>query len=64
MPRRKRWIIRQKPRMFGRWGINFSYAGPGGGPVLIENAIWRNINGLRVTVPAGTFWLLFRRRFW
>jgi hypothetical protein len=51
---------KQRSHMFRFAGL--SYGTRSGGPVLVDNATWRNINGFYVNSRLiGCWWLLFRR---
>lgn len=55
-------IINRKPLRLWPYGVHWSYAEKGGGPVLRDNANWRKINGICISVPNFRIWFLFRRR--
>lgn len=61
MPKRKHY--QQFPRRYlaVRRGVGLSYAYKDGGPVLKEDATWRNINGFWLNTRRASRWFMFRR---
>lgn len=45
-------------------GVHWLHARPGGGPVLVEDASWRNINGILIRTRNSQTFLHFRRLPW
>lgn len=41
--------------------FTFLYAGPNGGPVLIDDATWKDINGILISSRIGHTMIIFRR---
>lgn len=55
---RRRYVIRSRRRMLGvRYGVGLLCARPGDSPFKKR---LRSVNGIWISYPAGSVWLLFR----
>lgn len=58
---KKHYIVFRRRARFLRLGVGLSYAYKTGGPVLKEDAKFRNINGFWLNTRKSNRWFLFRR---